>query len=162
MTTAGLIMTSTGLIMTSDGLKMTSTRLPSCYLNLCLIWLCIFKCCFVDLGNGYIEYYVPTMFYDLCSDFCIRCTPPCKKTELWNHNKKCHNGHYTMTCRRYIKRQNKMGKCLFLPFNGSNFHLKYDFLTPGGLLFLPTKYQNFAQSPFKMQKWFPNSFESLL
>ena len=40
-------------------------------------------------------------------------------------------------------------KCLFLPLKGSNLHLKFDFLTPGGSLYLPTKYQNFAQSPFK-------------
>ena len=60
-------------------------------------------------------------------------------------------GHYTMTCGRYIKRRNMSGKCLFLPFKVSNFdcvHLKYDFLTPGGPLYLPTKYKNFAQSPF--------------
>ena len=57
-------------------------------------------------------------------------------------------GHYTMTCGSYIKRRNILGKCLFLPLKGSNFHLKYDFLTPGGSLDLPTKYRNVAQSPF--------------
>ena len=58
-------------------------------------------------------------------------------------------GHYTMTCGRYIKRRNMSGKYLFLPLKVSNFPLKYDFLTPGDPLYLPTKYQNFAQSPFK-------------
>ena len=54
-------------------------------------------------------------------------------------------GHYTITCGRYIKRRNMSGKCLFLPLKVSNFH----FLTPCGPLYLPTKYRNFAQSPFK-------------
>ena len=58
-------------------------------------------------------------------------------------------GHYTITFGRYIKRRNMSGKCLFLPLKGSNFHLKYDFLTLGSPLFLPTKYRNFAQSTFK-------------
>ena len=53
----------------------------------------------------------------------------------------------------YSKRRNMSGKCLFLQLKGSNFNLKYDFLTPGGPLYLPTKYRNFAQSPFKSQHW---------
>ena len=44
-------------------------------------------------------------------------------------------GHYTMTCGHYIKRQNMSEKCFFLPLNGSNSHVKYDFLTPGGLMY---------------------------
>ena len=49
-------------------------------------------------------------------------------------------GNYTMTYGRYIKRRNMSGRCLFLSLKGSNSHLKYDFLTAGGLIYLPIKY----------------------
>ena len=57
-------------------------------------------------------------------------------------------GHYTMTCGRYIKRGKMSGKCLFLPLKGPKSHAKYYFLTPGGPIYLPIKYRNFAQNPF--------------
>ena len=57
-------------------------------------------------------------------------------------------GHYTMTCGRYIKRGKMSGKCLFLQLKGSKPHAKYYFLTPGGPIYVPIKYRNFAQSPF--------------
>ena len=58
-------------------------------------------------------------------------------------------GHYIITCGRYIKRGKMSGKCLFLPLKGSKSHAKYYFQTPGGPIYLPIKYRNFAQSPFK-------------
>ena len=42
-----------------------------------------------------------------------------------------------------------VGKMHMSTIKRSNFHLKYNFLTPGGPHSLPTKYRNFAQSPFK-------------
>ena len=48
-------------------------------------------------------------------------------------------------------------KCLFLPLKVFSFPSKYDFLTPSGpLYYLPTKYRNFAQSPFNVQIEFYN------
>ena len=40
------------------------------------------------------------------------------------------------------------GKGLPLPLKGSNSHANYDFLNPSGPIYLPTKYGNFAHSPF--------------
>ena len=38
---------------------------------------------------------------------------------------------------------------------GFKLHLKYNFLIHGGPIYLPIKYRNFAQRPFKMtQYWF--------
>ena len=59
-------------------------------------------------------------------------------------------GHFTITCGCYIKRRNMSGKGLFVPLKVFNFHLNCDFLTPGGPLYDPTKYHNFAQSPFNL------------
>ena len=51
---------------------------------------------------------------------------------------------YGMTCGRYIKRRNNQENAYFFYFlslKGSNSHVKYDFLTPGGANYLHTKYQ---------------------
>ena len=155
MTTVCLIMTSAGLIMTSAGLIMLFRRFRK--------WVLVHN---YNKNEAKLDNYVRILctynvhFYDLCSDFCSRCTPyNFLKTELWNlymfgkqQLKMSQCGHYTMTCGRYIKRRNMSGKCLFLPLKGSNFHLKYDFLTPGGPLYLPTKYWNFEQSPLRYKK----------
>ena len=62
-------------------------------LNLCLIWLWIFKGCFVDLGNWFklnnknkleakLDNHIRLLctnkvnFHDLCLDFYSQCTPP--------------------------------------------------------------------------------------
>ena len=58
-------------------------------------------------------------------------------------------GNCTMPSGHYIKHQNMLGKCLFLPLWWFKSHLKYDFLTHSGPIYLPIKYRNFAQSPFK-------------
>ena len=45
-----------------------------------------------------------------------------------------------------------LGKCLFLPVKWFKSHVKYDFMTHGHAapIYLPIKYGNFAQSPFKL------------
>ena len=56
---------------------------------------------------------------------------------------------------RYIKRQNMSGKILIFTILRVQIAFKYDFLIHGGPIYLPIKYWNFAQSPFK--NWYLNS-----
>ena len=44
--------------------------------------------------------------------------------------------------------------CIFLPLKGPKSHENYDFLTPGGPIYLPINYRNFAHSPFKSYTYF--------
>ena len=95
----------------------TSTKLFSP--NLCLIWLGIFKGCFLDLGNGFqltiktnqrlnwiiiSNHYVPTMYiFMIYALIFITGTPPLqflenlalKSVHVWEATIK--NGHVTMT-----------------------------------------------------------------
>ena len=53
--------------------------------------------------------------------------------------------------RSYRKRGKMLEKCLFLPLKWPKSHANYDFLTPGGPIYLPINYyRNFAHSLFNI------------